>query len=134
MYFHILTSFLMKGNLFLKLEAQTNSKNKPKFLNINFLDTFCTCSRKNGEKWCLCFNTSYFTYFWYSLCRKLTKSLASQGFGEIFTHAVWLISPDTPHFSLTIFRKIEILWFSYAKPWREVRFVKYWFIECLHIE
>ena len=40
----------MKGNLFLKLEAQTNSKNKPKFLNINFLDTFCICSRKNGEK------------------------------------------------------------------------------------
>ena len=53
----------MKGNLFLKLEGKANSKNKPKFLNITFLDTFCICSRKNGGKWCLCFNTSYFTYF-----------------------------------------------------------------------
>ena len=129
-----LASFFNESELFSKTWGPNKSKNKPKFLNVNFFDTLCICSRKNGGNRCLCFNTSYFTYFWYSLCRKLTKSLASQGFGEIFTHAVWLISPDTPHFSLTIFRKIEILWFSYAKPWREVRFVKYWFIECLHIE
>ena len=38
----------MKGNLFSKLEDQTNSKNKPKFLSDIFLDTFCICSRKNG--------------------------------------------------------------------------------------
>ena len=74
----------MKGNLFLNLEAQKNSKNKPEFLNVNFLDTFCICSRKNEGKWCVCFNASYFKYFWYSLCRKLTKSLALHGFGEIF--------------------------------------------------
>ena len=39
----------MKGNVFLKLEAQINSKNKPKCLNANFLDTFCICSKKKGE-------------------------------------------------------------------------------------
>ena len=39
----------MKGNLFLKCKAQTKGKNKPKFLNINFLDTFCICPRKNGK-------------------------------------------------------------------------------------
>ena len=39
----------MKGNFFLNLEAQRNSKNKPKFLNVNFLDTFCVCSRKMRE-------------------------------------------------------------------------------------
>ena len=94
----------MKGNLFLKLKGQTNNKNKLKFLNVTFLNKFCICSRENGGKWCLCFNTSYFTYFWYSLCRKLTKSLALHGFGEIFTHAIWLISPDTPRFCSTIFR------------------------------
>ena len=104
-------AFLMKGNLFLKLEAQTNSKNKPTFLNVNFLDTFCICSRKNEVKWCLCFNTSYITYFWYSLCRKLTKSLVWHGFGKIFTHAIWLVSPDTPHFCSAISWKTEISWF-----------------------
>ena len=46
----------MKGNLFLKLEGQTYSKNEPKFLSVSFLDTFCISSRKNGRKWCLCFN------------------------------------------------------------------------------
>ena len=39
----------MKGNLFLKLEGQTNSKNKPNFLSITFLDKFWICSRKNEE-------------------------------------------------------------------------------------
>ena len=33
-------------------------KIKTKFLNVTFLDTFSICSRKNGGKWCLCFNTS----------------------------------------------------------------------------
>ena len=51
----------MKENLILELEGQTNRKNQPKSLSVTFLDTFCICSRKNGGKWCLCFNTSYFT-------------------------------------------------------------------------
>ena len=38
----------MKQNLFLKLEEKTNSKNKPKLLNVTSLDTFCICLRKNG--------------------------------------------------------------------------------------
>ena len=45
----------MKGNLFLKLEGKANSKSKPKFLNVTFLDTFGICSGKNGGKWCFCF-------------------------------------------------------------------------------
>ena len=53
----------MKENLFLKLEGKTKSKNKPKILNVTFLDTFCTSSRKNAAKGCLRLNTSYFTYF-----------------------------------------------------------------------
>ena len=57
------------------MRAKQREKNKPKFLNVTFLNTFCICSRKNGEKWWLCFNASYFTYFLYSLCRKLTKNL-----------------------------------------------------------
>ena len=40
----------MKGNLFLKLEGKANSKNKPNFLNVTFLDTFCNFSTKNGGK------------------------------------------------------------------------------------
>ena len=103
----------MKGNLFLKLKGQTNSKNKPKFLNVTFLNKFSICSRKNGGKWCVCFNRSYFTYFWHSLCGKLTKSLALHGFGKIFTHSVWFINPDTPRFWLAIFRKTEISWFFF---------------------
>ena len=39
----------MEGNLFLKFEGQANSQNKRKILNVTFLDTFCICSRKNGE-------------------------------------------------------------------------------------
>ena len=39
----------MKGNLFLKLKFTKISKNKLKFLNVNFLDTFCFSSRKMGE-------------------------------------------------------------------------------------
>ena len=39
----------MKGNLFLKLKGQTNSKNKQKFLNVTFLNKFCICSRKIEE-------------------------------------------------------------------------------------
>ena len=43
----------MKGNLFLKLEEKTSSKNTPEFLNVTFLDTFCICSRKNrGNGFC----------------------------------------------------------------------------------
>ena len=72
----------MKENLFLKLEGKTKSKNKPKILSVTFLDTFCTSSRKNAAKGCLSLNTSYFTYFSYSLCRKLTKSLALLGLGK----------------------------------------------------
>ena len=79
----------MKGSFF------TNSKNKPNFLNVTFLDTFCNCSTTNGGKFCLCFNTSHFTYIWHRLCRKLTKKLALQGFEETFTHAIRLINPDT---------------------------------------
>ena len=78
----------MKGNLLLKLEGKTNSKNNQKFLNVTFLDTFCICSRKNGGKWCLCFNTSYFAFFGYNLYRKLTKSLALHSFEEIFDHSI----------------------------------------------
>ena len=48
MYFLIITSFFDERGPFSKLEAQANSKNKPKFLNITFLDTFCICSRENG--------------------------------------------------------------------------------------
>ena len=73
----------MKGNLVLKLAGKTKSKSKPKILNVTFLDTFCTSSRKNGAKGCLCLNISYFTYFWYSLCRKLTKILALHVWGNI---------------------------------------------------
>ena len=107
----------MKGNLFLNLEAQKNSKNKPEFLNVNFLDTFCICSRKNEGKWCVCFNASYFKYFWYSLCRKLTKSLALHDFGEIFA--------DAPRFC-SFFGRVKSpgFSFSYAKPRKEARFVK----------
>ena len=54
---------LMKGNLFLKLEGQTNCKNKLKFLNVTVLNKFCICSRKNGGKWGVCFNKYYFTFF-----------------------------------------------------------------------
>ena len=110
--FHVFLHYNQE-NLFLKVERQTNSKDKPKFLKVNFLDTFCICSRKNGGKGCPCFNTSYITYFRYSLCRKLTKGLALHGFGEIFTHAIWLISPHTPHFCSTILRKIKISWFYF---------------------
>ena len=39
----------MKGNLFLKPEGQTNTKNKPKFLHVTFLNKFCICSKKKGE-------------------------------------------------------------------------------------
>ena len=46
MYFHIITNFFKDRKVFLKLEGQTNRKNKPKFLNITFLDTFCIYSRK----------------------------------------------------------------------------------------
>ena len=53
----------MKGNLGLKLEGKTKSKNKPKILDVTFWDRFCTSSRKNGAKGCLCLNISYFTYF-----------------------------------------------------------------------
>ena len=77
-------------------------------LNVTFLDTCCICSRKNGGKWCLCFNTSYFTYFWHSFCRKLTKSLALHGCGEIFAHPIWFISSDTSGFCSPILRKTEI--------------------------
>ena len=77
----------MKRNLFLKSEAQTNSNNKPKFLNVNFLDTFCVCLKKMRENVSV-FHTSYFTYLGYSLCRKLTKSLVLHRFGEIFAHAI----------------------------------------------
>ena len=97
----------MKENLFLKLEGKTNRKKKPKFLNFTFCGTFCICSVKNGRKWCLCFTTSYFAYFWYSLWRKLTKSLALHGFGKIFTHAIWFISPDTPRFCSPICGRLK---------------------------
>ena len=36
----------MKVNLFLKLEAQTNSKNKPKFLNVKFWTHFVFVQEK----------------------------------------------------------------------------------------
>ena len=39
----------MKGNLFLKLKGQTNSKNKPKFLNVTFLNKFALVQEKTGE-------------------------------------------------------------------------------------
>ena len=90
MYFHIITSFLNEREPFSKTWGKNKQQKTPKFLNFTFLDTFCICSRKNGGKWCLCFNTSYFTYFWYSLCRKLIKCLDLHCFGEIFTHAIWL--------------------------------------------
>ena len=98
---------------------------------------FVFVQEKNGRKWCLCFNISYFTYFRYSLCRNLTGSSALHGFGEIFTHAIWLISPDTLRFSSDILRKTEMSWFAdfeedwnllvffpYIKLWKEVQFVK----------
>ena len=94
MYFHIITSFFIERKPFSKTWGKINSKNKPKSLNVSFLDTFCICSKKKkkkkkgGGKWCLFFNTSSFRYFWYSLCRKLTKSLALHGFEEIFTHVL----------------------------------------------
>ena len=119
----------MKGNLFLNLEAQKNSKNKPEFLNVNFLDTFCICSRKNEGKWCVCFNASYFKYFWYSLCRKLTKSLALHGFGEIFA--------DVPRFCSAIFRKSEISLFFFLickTPKRGPICKKLVIIECWNFE
>ena len=78
----------MKGNLFLKLEGKTNSKNNPKFLNVTFLDTFCICSRKNGGKWCLRLIQPILHFFGYNLCRKLTKSLALHSFEEIFDHSI----------------------------------------------
>ena len=48
----------MKVNLFLELEGQANSKNKPKFLNVTFLDTFSIFQKKNGGKWYLCFKVA----------------------------------------------------------------------------
>ena len=128
--FHALLHYNQE-NLFLKVEPQTNSKDKPKFLNVNFLDTFCICSRKNGGKGCLCFNTSYITYFRYSLCRKLTKGLALHGFGEIFTHAIWLISPHTPYFCSTILPGFTFLCKTPKRdPIRKTLVI----IECLNFE
>ena len=100
------------------------------------MDTFCICSWKNGGKWCLCFNTSCFTYFWYSLWRKLTKRLALHDFREILTHAIWLISPDTPRFCSAIFRKTESSWFFLLmqNPEKRPDLQKLVFIECLNFE
>ena len=63
------------------MRAKQTAKTNQNFKS-HFLDTFWG---EMGEEWCLCFNASYFTYFWYGLCWKLTKSLALQGFEEIFT-------------------------------------------------
>ena len=78
----------MKGNLFLKLEGKTNSKNNPKCLNVTFLDTFCICSRKMGENGVCALIQPILHFFGYNLCRKLTKSLALHSFEEIFDHSI----------------------------------------------
>ena len=39
----------MKEELLLNLEGQTNSKNKQKFLNVIFVDTFCIFQGKMRE-------------------------------------------------------------------------------------
>ena len=49
MYFHIITRFFNEKEPFSKTWGKTNSKNKPKFLNVTFLDTFCIYSKKMGE-------------------------------------------------------------------------------------
>ena len=125
----------MKGNLFVKLGSQTSSKNKPKFLNVTFLNNFCICSIKNWGKWCVYVNKSYSTYFWHSLCRKLTKSYMALGKYslmqydlynyDLYLYLSWYTTFLAGHFS----EDWNLLVFlSYTELQKEVRFLKNWLL------
>ena len=66
----------MKGNLFLKLEEKTNSKNKPKFLNVTFLDTFCIYSKKKWGKMVSVLQYILFHILLIQLMQKINKKFS----------------------------------------------------------
>ena len=75
-------------NLFPKLERQTNSKDKRHLLNVKFLDTFCICSRKKWGETSVCALLHPILHTFDTTYDKNLQSLALQGLGEIFTHAI----------------------------------------------
>ena len=65
----------MKEELLLNLEGQTNSKNKQKFLNVIFVDTFCIFQGKMRENGVCALNILFYILLT-QLMQKINKKFS----------------------------------------------------------